>query len=291
MRPLAEILRRTSQLHLRGPTIPAVCYDTCNNANIEAQSIGKSAALCDPGSVFLQYYQACISCIEKESDDEQAVDKDYLDTQFGGYLSYCDQVTTESQPFTRTTALSLQSSTTSLKSHTVIITTSLTVEVEGVKTVVPFTKTIPVFDPIPETKVITTTRPVDGHLSIWIYTTTFDPLLRDTSASPPQSSESIAINPTDPIITASSQRSRAWVAGPVIGGVVGAGALILVAWLFIRAQRSRHRRRLGHELHGEAALKSELEVKHPPQELAGEELERPPPTELHGDSVQNQALQ
>lgn len=33
---------------------------------------------------------------------------------------------------------------------------------------------------------------------------------------------------------------------------------------------------MGHEVHGESAMKSELEVKHPPEELDGEELARHP---------------
>ncbi|KAK5637697.1 hypothetical protein RRF57_013412 [Xylaria bambusicola] len=72
-----------------------------------------------------------------------------------------------------------------------------------------------------------------------------------------------------------TQKSPAWIAGPVIGAVVGLTILLLASWFLFRLIRKR-RRPKGHELNGEPALILELEHKKKPQELNAQEQDRSP---------------
>ncbi|KAI0539108.1 hypothetical protein GGR58DRAFT_525333 [Xylaria digitata] len=228
-------------LQPRDPTIPAVCYDACNNANIEAQSVGMNSELCDADSAFLAYYK---------------------------WLDYCGATT----PVINNP---------SLVGETVFVTIPYTATVSGLQTVFSLIKTLTSFVSLPDTTVIVIETSEDGHRTLWSFMKTFthlnDPLIsksqntlpfitvRETSKATPQVPET----GSDAI-----QRGQAWVAGPVIGGVAGVAILILATWLLFRVRRKRSLRRKANELHGESALKSELEVKVPPQELDGREEER-----------------
>ncbi|KAI1348700.1 hypothetical protein F5Y01DRAFT_206954 [Xylaria sp. FL0043] len=81
---------RSLALFKRGPTIPSICYDTCNNANLEAQAVGKTPDLCNPDSVFMSYYDGCQDCIAANADDVQLTERDYLAPAFAQWLDYCD---------------------------------------------------------------------------------------------------------------------------------------------------------------------------------------------------------
>ncbi|KAL5323249.1 hypothetical protein ACEPPN_007783 [Leptodophora sp. 'Broadleaf-Isolate-01'] len=84
---LAALFRRV--LRLRDDTVvPAVCYATCNNAYIEAQSEGLSPALCAADSLFISAYEACSSCVNANSDGS-AVPKGYVQLQFAPFVDFC----------------------------------------------------------------------------------------------------------------------------------------------------------------------------------------------------------
>ncbi|KAI0096715.1 hypothetical protein GGR51DRAFT_567042 [Nemania sp. FL0031] len=123
--------------------------------------------------------------------------------------------------------------------------------------------------PLPETEVITIETSENGHKTVWSFTKTFTPLSRESVAavtSPLPSASEI-----DTPLPKGTEKSLAWIAGPIIGGVAGVVIILLAAWLCMK-----RRRRRGHEVHGDSAFKSELEVKPQPQELdARGQSERP----------------
>ncbi|KAI0553956.1 hypothetical protein F4679DRAFT_580125 [Xylaria curta] len=273
-----EAVQGTKWLQLRGPTAPTACYDTCNNANLEAQSIGKNPELCDPDSSFFRYYDACQACL-KAFESGQETTRDYLDPTFSSWIDYCNGIPP---------AVSV-SGTPSVGEHTVTILYTTTVDGE---------KTVTIFAPIPDTTVITIETAQDGHHTIWTFTKTFTHLPIEystskphntssstasskTSAMTPPVSEATTTSPIDTTESNSTQRNRAWVAGPAVGGVAGILIMAVVVWVVLRVKRNRNGKR-HHELHGESAFKSELEVKLEPQELDGQEQRRQP-VELPGN--------
>ncbi|KAI1741710.1 hypothetical protein F4680DRAFT_414811 [Xylaria scruposa] len=280
MRSSQEAVRGIRLLQPRGPTPPALCYDICNNANLEAQSVGKTAELCDSDSDFQAYYNSCKSCLKAYSSDEQEATRDYLDPTFSQWINYCAEASQQAVSST---------STSSVVEHTVTILYTTTVDGE---------KTVTFFAPIPDTTVIAIETTQDGHRTVLTSTKTFTHLpsgdstsgphntsssttTPKTSAMTPPISEATTTSPIDTTETNSTQRNRAWVAGPVVGGVAGILILIVVAWVVLRAKRNRNGKK-HHELHGESAIKSELEVKLQPQELDGQEQRRQP-VELPGN--------
>ncbi|KAJ8122150.1 hypothetical protein O1611_g9915 [Lasiodiplodia mahajangana] len=216
MRSLLESRQEMRWLQSREPTVPALCYDTCNNANIEAQAVGKTPELCAADSGFWSYYNDCVDCVKAYSNNDTAATQDSLDPTFGQFIDYCDSM-------------------------------------------------------VPETTVITIETTEDGHKTVWSFTKTYTPLSRESIAAvtsaTPIVSETSAPNPVDTPTPESTQRSRAWIAGPVIGGVVGVVVILVAVWLLLRVKRKRRR---GYEVHGDSAFKSELEVKAQPQELDGQ---------------------
>lgn len=269
-------------LRRREAVLPSVCYSACNNANLAAQSMGNSPALCESTSTFFNYYAACKDCLLAQTDDEQAVD-DYLQTSFGQYLDYCGGTTpiTASSPTTGTIAPSSVNGE-APTGHNIIITVSYTTTVDGVATVWPFQRTIVSYASIPDTAIVSLTTIENGHSTVWLFTTTFTHLswgLVATSIPTSTATHTGTITASDPATTEPSrdtQHSQAWIAGPVVGAVAGVSILALAVWLLFRARLYRKRRRTVHEIHGEPALKSELEAKYPPQELDGGERTRHP---------------
>lgn len=86
--------RELSHLSKRGgEPVPAVCYDTCNNCFLEAQMVGKVPTLCEEGSAFRGYYDACNECIDNWSEDSEKYDvvkREYLEPVFEQWISYCE---------------------------------------------------------------------------------------------------------------------------------------------------------------------------------------------------------
>lgn len=109
-----ESLRAQNAHHVlkRDETIaPAVCFATCNNCYTEAQSVGKSSALCASDSSFRSYYDACQSCADSNSATPRRSLSVYVEPKFAEFLNFCDsQValpvladpSTESVPITST---------------------------------------------------------------------------------------------------------------------------------------------------------------------------------------------
>ncbi|PVH87932.1 hypothetical protein DL98DRAFT_632164 [Cadophora sp. DSE1049] len=78
-------------LRLRDETIvPAVCYATCNNAYLEAESVGLSPELCAVDSGFLQGYEYCQSCVSANSANGSESVQVYVDPKFAKFIDYCN---------------------------------------------------------------------------------------------------------------------------------------------------------------------------------------------------------
>ncbi|KAL1846232.1 hypothetical protein Daus18300_014328 [Diaporthe australafricana] len=74
--------------------IPAACFDTCNNAYLEAQSTGKGPGLCRPDSAFMIYYLGCDYCVDKNIEQTTGISSfitssSYLSSKFSQFLRYC----------------------------------------------------------------------------------------------------------------------------------------------------------------------------------------------------------
>ncbi|KAI1173514.1 hypothetical protein F4777DRAFT_557562 [Nemania sp. FL0916] len=344
MKLLRQISRRLSRLHPRvqAPTIPSICYSSCNNAAIEAQAVGESAGLCDSSSTFMQYYRACQGCVDTYTNNNYTTTHDYLDPEFAQWIAYCNS--TEPAPPSSTftevlatldgslptpptsTSRSLILPTTTSRSLTpiiVVVTISYTTNIDGQTTVWPLKKPLTSFPPLPETTVITINTTQDGHSTVWTFTETFTHIPRGTPATTPSditntptphttqpvpssvstnsvSTNSVSINSvsinsvltnsvstspgstspgstnsvsTNTMPNESIQKGRASIVGPVVGIIAAVIVVLLALWLL---RRIRRRRRDMHEVHGESAVKSELEANEKPQELNGRDWTRPP---------------
>ena len=74
-------------------SIPGACYPWCNNCLLEAQSNGKTSALCVPGSAFEVSLNQCEQCIIYHKNDDTASFVQ-LAPQFQQFLDYCEQFST-----------------------------------------------------------------------------------------------------------------------------------------------------------------------------------------------------
>ena len=76
-------------LSRRDGTVPAMCYNECNNCYIEAQATGKTPDLCAPGSEFNNLYTACHDCVAVHGDSTEQTTKNYVDPEFAQYVDFC----------------------------------------------------------------------------------------------------------------------------------------------------------------------------------------------------------
>ncbi|RSL77824.1 hypothetical protein CEP51_008735 [Fusarium floridanum] len=89
-RGVSPVWRNALSSLFRRDVAPAVCYNDCNGAYKIALSVGKSDKLCDSNGSFMKVYNACISCIEENSDSTKTSLHDYVEPQFGQFISYCE---------------------------------------------------------------------------------------------------------------------------------------------------------------------------------------------------------
>ncbi|KAI0196418.1 hypothetical protein F4808DRAFT_463917 [Astrocystis sublimbata] len=263
-----QAIRTIQWYQRRGLTVPSICYDTCNNAAIEGQRVGKNPEICDPDSGFYTYYRSCRACIDTyAADNGQAANNDYLDPSL-------------SQEHATPTA------------ETAAVTVPYTATVDGLETIWSFTRIITSFAPLPDTTVVIVRTTENGHDTVWSFTKTFTHLPRSsssksvdtkptaTSHTTPKSTsqapdDATASIPTD-TATNKNKMSQAWLAGPIVGAVAGAGIILFATLFLLRLRKRNMGKRNDHELHGESGLKSELEAKDKPQELNGQILDVQP---------------
>jgi hypothetical protein len=88
--PQARAIEEHAQIHKRdGSVVPAVCYAVCNNCYIEAQKVGKSPALCVPGSAFESDLGSCNDCVTANGDQTKSSLQSYVEPEFEPFLSFC----------------------------------------------------------------------------------------------------------------------------------------------------------------------------------------------------------
>ncbi|KAG8162052.1 hypothetical protein KVR01_007817 [Diaporthe batatas] len=350
------------------PTIPAVCFDACNNANLEAQARGKVPSLCDPGSAFLQYLEDCNKCIDQNGGESAA----YVSESFAQYLNFCSAssatatgIQAEPTSATATSSISL------LSSHEISppIPTSWLTYYETLERITASNlamegTTIAESTVIYVPSTITSTKPAYFfHVSVQSLVSSYIPLevfsdlaasavsaasaasvtgdptsliyaaLEDVSRPPwfsaavpatytaEMSSLEASINelratPISTLLVSSASDSaaasvnslvddtaspdsgnKAWIAGAVVGSVVGTALIILGMILFLRRQKlaarvsnrgddadeSTYMTGFKPELHAEAVQRPpqvyEMDASQSPSEMAVQEK----PQELHAD--------
>jgi hypothetical protein len=72
-------------------SVPAACYPWCNNCLLEAQSVGKTPALCVSGSDFEVDVTDCEQCIAYHKSDSSGTFVQ-IAPQFQQFISYCAQL-------------------------------------------------------------------------------------------------------------------------------------------------------------------------------------------------------
>lgn len=74
-------------------SVPGACYPWCNNCLLEAQSNGKTPALCVPGSAYEVSLAQCEQCISVHKSDDSTSFVE-IAPQFQQFLDYCAQFST-----------------------------------------------------------------------------------------------------------------------------------------------------------------------------------------------------
>jgi hypothetical protein len=72
-------------------SVPAACYPWCNNCLLEAQAVGKTPALCVPGSAFEIDVNDCEQCIAYHKSDSTGTFVQ-IAPQFQQFINYCAQI-------------------------------------------------------------------------------------------------------------------------------------------------------------------------------------------------------
>ncbi|OTA66158.1 hypothetical protein K449DRAFT_463187 [Hypoxylon sp. EC38] len=268
---LKELIVRAGLLLSRSSTIPAVCYDVCNNAYIAAQQEGKTPALCAADSNFTIYYETCDNCTAETGGAENITD-------LAQFVNYCEGISPSSSTLTSSSSGSVAHPSTSTSALSFHITQTVlpwswtflfnTTTNGGIPTTWSFTAEATVYAPIPATAVVQIINTVNGIPQTYTFTTTYAQLPTDFAngaASDPTSTTSIpSLTPTP---EPSASPNRAWIAGPVVGGVAGVSIVALGGLLLWRRRQKQLQASIRPELHGIDAIKSEMEVPNRPQEL------------------------
>jgi hypothetical protein len=108
--------------------VPGACYPWCNNVLLEAQSVGKTPALCEPYSAYMTSLTDCELCVVSHADDNVG-NFIQIAPQFQQFMDYCDQmIANVSTVITRTSTSGSSTFTTeaTVTSITVIPATTAT---------------------------------------------------------------------------------------------------------------------------------------------------------------------
>ncbi|KAI2462906.1 hypothetical protein F4781DRAFT_418407 [Annulohypoxylon bovei var. microspora] len=249
---LRQLITKTYLLFSRD-TPDADCYTVCNNAYLEAEKIGKTAALCDIGSVFRLYVASCESC--------EGNNGTYL-AELEPFTDYCDAA----DPI----PISNQTGASSTSYSAVPTVLPYTATVGGILTTWLFTTTITLHASIPSTTVVQITQTVDGELRTFTFKTTYANLPTthiNVSSGATQSTNITSISSPTYNPEPAKSTNGAWIAGPAVGGVAGAVIIVLGGFFLWRHKRKKREPPTELESHGASEAKPELEATNPPQEL------------------------
>jgi hypothetical protein len=114
-------------------SVPAACYPWCNNCLLEAQAVGKTPALCVPGSAFKIDMNDCEQCIAYHKSDGTGTFVQ-IAPQFQQFINYCAQINSTT---VATTATSTHTSTPipAVQTSSSKILTTLTLTLSGPTTI------------------------------------------------------------------------------------------------------------------------------------------------------------
>ncbi|KAI1409276.1 hypothetical protein F5Y13DRAFT_170556 [Hypoxylon sp. FL1857] len=262
---LKELIVRASLLLSRSYTVPAACYDVCNNAYLEAQRVGQTAELCAQNSNFTIYYDNCNTCTDGGAGNITALEP---------FIDYCSglvPVTASSTSAPASTSGANPSSSTAGGSLSFRVTQTVlpyTATNGGVATTWSFTTDVTIFAAIPATTVVLITETLNGQLQTYTFTTTYAQLPSDFLNGAASTPTDATVTPSPaPDSEASESPSRAWIAGPVVGGVAGVSLVALGGLLLWRRRGKARQAPINSELHGDDVVKTEMEVPIQPQEL------------------------
>ncbi|KAK0642039.1 hypothetical protein B0T16DRAFT_496624 [Cercophora newfieldiana] len=219
--------------------LPAICFTTCDNAYISANSTGLVPPLCSSSSLFSEAFNSCKACINANSPNPDAVLNSYIAPRFAPYINYCASsfgqpligtllTTIAAIPATESAVLeSKWSSVAAIASsggYFVVPTELLIVTTETRK----YTTTGSDGKVRTDETTRTTTIP---NLSAWNYTVPAPPV-----TSPPGRGGG-ALGIVDGGDTGGG--NMAWVAGPVVGCVAGITMIALGSLFWMRRRRRR----------------------------------------------------
>ena len=157
-------------------SVPAACYPWCNNCLLEAQAVGKTPALCVPGSPFEIDVNDCEQCIAYHKSDSTGSFVQ-IAPQFQQFINYCAQISS-------TTVVSTPTSTHTNTPIPVVQTSSVrrppsssstvtaTLTVAGPTTATIGAQSTPITSTTPSTWTTTLTLTLSGptNISISAYT-------------------------------------------------------------------------------------------------------------------------
>lgn len=193
-----------------------------DDALLSAQRLGKSSALCAPGSDFQVKYSACVSCTQEHSG-ALASNTSYLAPDFAQFLDYCD-----------------------IKAVLVTITLSAPVA----NTVLYETKTTIIS--IPGGFTANATAQTSSLTNV--RTTTGSTLTAIVSGSSIGSDR-----PTSSPDSGGRNQSQEWISGPVVGSVAGVALILTATMLLLRRKRkTRHSQDAGNDTGDKPQLYSEF---------------------------------
>ncbi|KAI9846848.1 MAG: hypothetical protein M1838_001123, partial [Thelocarpon superellum] len=78
-----------SRLSKRAETAPPACYDDCNAPALEAESSGKTPALCDPQNAFTADVDGCKACIADHAGGKSTSFADSVQPDLQQFLDFC----------------------------------------------------------------------------------------------------------------------------------------------------------------------------------------------------------
>ncbi|KAK0740490.1 hypothetical protein B0T18DRAFT_210161 [Schizothecium vesticola] len=284
MKASPRIHGRDSTLEARDDVIvPAVCFSTCNNAYLEAQTVGKTPALCGPESTFIEYYKSCSDCISANTSPDLALEaqKAYLEPKFAQFINFCFEWSAPASTTgtgIRFTSVATDFDTASLESKWSSIGRAASSEgyiVLPTNLVIITTETTSAPTTLPDGRV--TSAPVTRvatipNLSAWKFTV---PVSSTTTTTGPPSSPSLP--PSGEATSATlavdqPEANKAWIAGPVIGGIAAVAILGFAGFFlfFIRPRRRAAANGGEKDMTEKAQLHADSIPKPPPQEMEGE---------------------
>ncbi|KAI0202633.1 hypothetical protein F4808DRAFT_68274 [Astrocystis sublimbata] len=249
----------------------AVCYDVCNNANIEAQRVGKSPSLCATKSVFISFYSDCLACLQENPSPDTS---ESVDEQFRDFNDYCQSVGVDVPE---------------------AITTTLVVTIDHRTVTVPLTTVLGVGTYVSNSTTLSSTAATPFQNSTTTATggTSFSSTLTSPTALPTDTSESNQ---------GSRSLSQARIAAAAVGSVAGAILLIILPALLYHRRRQRQQQRHREQdtfekaqLHSDCIPRQELdgtqvgELEAPVAELEGTKqlAELPDATGKHPGNASN----